>query len=53
MPGSAAHRSKSSGLPRWKICPLMLLLPPRTLPRAWWIRRPCMNGSGSDSYFQS
>ena len=53
MPGSAAQRSKSSGLPRWKIIPLMLLLPPSTLPRAWAMRRPFMNGSGSDSYIQS
>jgi hypothetical protein len=53
MPGSAAHRSKSSGLPRWKIIPLMLDEPPSTLPLAWYTRRPFMNGSGSDSYFQS
>ena len=34
IPGSAAQRSRSSGLPRWKIMPLMLLEPPSTLPRA-------------------
>ena len=29
------------------------LEPPSTLPRAWAILRPCMRGSGSDSYCQS
>jgi hypothetical protein len=36
-------------LPRWKIIPLMLLEPPSTFPRACEMRRPCMNGSGSDA----
>ena len=53
MPSSAAQRSKSSGLPRWKIIPLIELEPPSTLPRAWKTLRPFMCGSGSDSYFQS
>jgi hypothetical protein len=53
MPGSAAQRSKSRGLPRWKIIPLMLLDPPSSLPRAWNTRRPFMCGSGSVRYFQS
>ena len=35
MPGSPAQRSKSIGLPRWKIIPLIELDPPSTLPRAW------------------
>jgi hypothetical protein len=40
-------------LPRWKIIPLMLLEPPRTLPRPWETRLPFMYGSGSLEYFQS
>ena len=35
MPGSDAQRSKSIGLPRWKIMPLTELDPPSTFPRAW------------------
>ena len=53
QPGMAAQRSKSIGLPRWKIIPLMLDDPPSTLPRAWYTRRPPSSGSGSDSYCQS
>ena len=34
MPGSAAQRSMSIGLPRWKIMPLMLDDPPSTFARA-------------------